>query len=165
MAKPTQTIHPSSAAKAARSLDESMGYLVRKTHFAFTANLATRLSQHDISISMWFFLRLLWEQDGVTQGELTAKLGLTAPTTVSAIDNLERRGLVVRRRNEADRRKTNVYLTKSGRALEAKLIYHATAVNQVALESLSDAEIKLLASLLHRMSDSLKRDTRGRQGD
>src|SRR5262245_12085990 len=76
------------------SLAESMGYLVRRTFRAFTRTLELRLAEYEISISMWFFLRLLWEQDGLTQREISEELGLTPPTTVSAIDALEKRGYV-----------------------------------------------------------------------
>src|SRR5437867_7075837 len=80
-------------------LEDSMGYLVRRTFRGFTRALEKRLARHNITISMWFFLRLLWEGDGRTQTELSKELGLTQPTTVSAMDNLERRGLIRRHRN------------------------------------------------------------------
>src|SRR5690349_1883492 len=85
-------------------LSGSMGYLVRRTFRAFTRVLEQRLVAEDISISMWFFLRLLWEGDERNQKEISDELGLTPPTTVSAMDNLEKRGLIVRKRNPQDRR-------------------------------------------------------------
>ena len=138
-------------------LDESLGYLVRKTHQAIVARLEERLAEHGILPSTWAFLRRLWDEDGLTQKELADALGLTPPTAVSALDNLEQRGLVERRLNGSDRRKRHIYLTASARILVAKLRPLATEVNDIALAELSDAEAKELMRLLHRVSDSLLR--------
>jgi DNA-binding MarR family transcriptional regulator len=138
-------------------LDESLGYLVRKTHHAIVARLDERLVDHGISPSTWAFLRRLWDEDGLTQKELADALGLTPPTAVTAIDNLERRGLVERRLNGSDRRKRHIYLTASARNLVAELRPLATEVNDIALAELSDAEAKELMRLLHKVSDSLLR--------
>jgi DNA-binding MarR family transcriptional regulator len=136
-------------------MDESLGYLVRKTHHAMVAQLDARLVDHGISPSTWAFLRRLWDEDGLTQKELADALGLTPPTAVSAIDNLERRGFVERRLNGSDRRKRHIYLTASARQLVAELRPLASEVNDIALAELSDAEAKELMRLLHKVSDSL----------
>jgi DNA-binding MarR family transcriptional regulator len=138
-------------------LDESLGYLVRKTHHAIVSRLDERLVQHGISPSTWAFLRRLWDEDGLTQKELADALGLTPPTAVSALDSLERRGFVQRRLNGSDRRKRHIYLTASARNLVAELRPLATEVNDIALAELSDAEAKELMRLLHKVSDSLLR--------
>lgn len=137
------------------STEDSMGYLVRRTFRSFTAALEDRLSQHGVSISMWFFLRLLWEGDGRSQKELGEELGLAPPTTVSAMDNLERRGLIHRIRDIEDRRKINIYLTGAGRDLKRKLGHYAAEVNAIALQDLSPSETALLRNLLQRVNDAL----------
>jgi DNA-binding MarR family transcriptional regulator len=138
-------------------LDESLGYLVRKTHHAMVAHLDSRLAEHGISPSTWSFLRRLWDEDGLTQKELADALGLTPPTAVSAIDNLEQRGLVERRLNGSDRRKRHIYLTAEARQMVAELRPLAIEVNDIALADLSAAEAKQLMRLLHKVSDSLQR--------
>ena len=112
---------PAAAKERAQAPKASMGHVIRRAHQAFTRSLEARLEPYGISSSMYFFLRLLWERDGQTQREISAELGLTPPTTVSAMDNLEGKGLIVRSRNAHDRRKINIYLTKRGRELESKL--------------------------------------------
>ena len=136
-------------------LSDSTGYVVRRAYRAFTRALELRLATHDVSISMWFFLRLLWLENGQTQKALSEELGLSQPTTVAAIDNLERRGFVERRRNAADRRKSNVFLTPAGRALEAELVPYAKQVNDVALQTLSPRDQDMARRLLLRMIGSL----------
>jgi DNA-binding MarR family transcriptional regulator len=139
--------------------DDSMGYLVRRTYRAFTRALEKRLKEHDVSLSMWFFLRLLWETDGKTQKELADELSLTQSSTVSAMDNLERRGLINRIRSVDDRRKINIYLTDAGRDLKRKLAHYALEVNQVALSDFDDAEVECLRSMLLKINRALANET------
>ena len=147
-----------SSMKRTQLLDESMGYLVRKTFRAFTRSLELRLAEHDVSISMWFFLRRLWEGDGLTQKELSKELGLTQPTTAAAMDNLERRGLIRRSRNPGDRRKINIYLTSSGKDLKPRLAKYAAEINEIAVRGFSKPEVATVRDLLSRMMEALNAD-------
>jgi MarR family transcriptional regulator, organic hydroperoxide resistance regulator len=139
-------------------VEQSTGYLIRQTFRSFTRSLEHRLAPHDISLSMWFFLRLLWEQDGLTQKELSDELGLTQPTTVAAMDVMEARGLIQRRRSSEDRRKTNIFLTQAGRALEKRLLPFAREVNEAALTNVTTAELQKLWTILERINHSLDAD-------
>lgn len=138
-------------------LDESLGYLVRKAHHAIVGRLEERLASRRISASTWSFLRRLWDEDGMTQRELASALGLTPPTAVSAIDNLQRRGLVERRLSGTDRRKRHIFLTDKARHLIEELRHHATAVNDIAVADLTSAEAHQLMQYLHKVVDSLLR--------
>lgn len=153
-----QSSLPKPLAGRAGRAEESMAYLVRQTFRAFTHVMEQRLRDHDISISMWFFLRALWDEDGRTQKEFGAELGLTQPTIVAAIDNLEKKKLVQRKRNVVDRRKVNVYLTPAGKALRGELVHYADEVNAAGLKDLSVAETIALRSLLLRVIASLEED-------
>ena len=145
------------------SLDDSTGYVVRRAYRAFTRALEIRLAEHDVNISMWFFLRLLWLDNGKSQKALSEELGLSQPTTVSAIDNLEKRGFVERRRDSADRRQSNVYLTPAGRALEARLAPFVKEVNDLAQAALAGHDQRIVRDLLTTMVVALDTDS-GQRG-
>ena len=138
------------------SVNDSMGYLVRRTYRNMTRGLEVRLQQHGVTLSMWFFLRLLWEGDGWTQKELTEELGLRQPTTVSAMDTLEKRGLVRRAPNPDDRRSTLIYLTKAGRDIREKLFRYADEANMLALKDMTAEEIRTLRKLLLKINETLE---------
>jgi DNA-binding MarR family transcriptional regulator len=95
----------------------------------------------------------------LTQKELSDELGLTQGTTVTAMDVMERRGLIERRRIDADRRKSFIYLTAKGRALRDELLPYAFEVNQAAEASISAAELKQLKDILTRINVSLSEDS------
>lgn len=143
------------------STSNSVGFLVRMTHKSFNRVLEKRLKEHKITVSMWFFLRLLWEKDGLSQKQCSYELNLSQPTIVSAIDNLEKRGLIRRVRNTEDRRLTNIFLTDAGWDLRKNIVHYAVDVNQVATESLTEAEINTVSALLTRINVALEAEYEG----
>lgn len=136
--------------------ESSVGYLLRDTHRAFSRILQASIAPWGVTMGMWYFLRALWDEDGLTQRELSRRVGMMEPTTVSALNHMERRGLIERRRNEKDRRKVNVFLTRQGKALEKKLLPYAVDVNRIALKSITPEEAEVLRGLFRRMKDSLR---------
>jgi MarR family transcriptional regulator, organic hydroperoxide resistance regulator len=138
--------------------DQSVGYLVREAHRAFLRALAARVSRHGVSIGMWYFLRALWEEDGLTQRELSRRVGMMEPTTATALESMERRGLISRTRNPHDRRKVNIRLTGEGRRLRRVLLPDAIEVNRVGLAGISPKEIPLLRGQLARIKRNLDAD-------
>jgi DNA-binding MarR family transcriptional regulator len=130
------------------SLDHSIGYQVRTTHRALQRYLQSKIEPHGVTLGMWYFLRVLWQQDGVTQSDLSRSIGTMEPTTLSAVSSMEKSGLVHRVRDEMDKRRQLVFLTPKGRALKQTLLPLAAEVVQVAATGLSLEETAMLLDLL-----------------
>ena len=160
IARRRETAAPSAATPEDDILppSRSVGYLVRQTHRAFTRALQARIAPHGVSIGMWFFLRALWQEDGISQRELSQRVGMMEPTTASALTNMERKGLVRRIRNRTDRRIVNVFLTERGRALRRELLPLAAEVNEAALRGVSVNEVAQLRALLAKLRTRLDAD-------
>jgi DNA-binding MarR family transcriptional regulator len=135
--------------------DESAGYLVRDTHLLFAKALRNRLQEHQITPGQWYFLRALWEEEGLSQRELSRRVGTTEPTTVSALRLLARNGMIERVRNPKDRRTINIFLTDKARAMKADLMPIALDVNDIATAGLSEPEFAQLRALLGKIRSNL----------
>lgn len=133
----------------------SIGAAIRTTHRQFAQDLQERLAPYDIPVGMWYFFRALWEEDGLTQRQLSQRVGSMEQTAVEQLRNMERRGYIERRRSVDDRRKIHVHLTESGLALKNWLMPFAIDVNRVALEGLSDGEVGFLRLVLERIRGNL----------
>ncbi|NJN51981.1 MAG: MarR family transcriptional regulator [Gammaproteobacteria bacterium] len=120
-------------------------------------NLEARVSAHGISQGMWFYLRVLWEHDGISQKELSERTGVVGPSTVGAIARMQAMGLIDCRKGEADRRVTTVHLTAKGRRLEATLVPLAIDVINEAVAGLSRAEVENMKAWLDHMRDNLEK--------
>jgi len=107
-----------------------------------------RLSDHNVSFGHWAFLRILWEQDGLTQRELSEQAGVMEPTTYAAMKAMEALGYIERKHLPGNNKNIHVFLTRNGRALKKKLIPLAEEINAIGTRGLTAAEIKTARKVL-----------------
>jgi DNA-binding MarR family transcriptional regulator len=149
-------IRPEREAKAWKlDPDDSIGYLLRDTYRYFMRLLSARIEPHGVTMGQWFFLRVLWQQDGLTQAELSNRAAMMTPTTVAALNTLEKKGLIERRAHPTDRRKYNVYLTKAGRQLERQLLPYAHEVTAIAAGAFSPERMEETRAALRKVRANL----------
>lgn len=139
------------------SLGGSIGYLIRDANRAFQRLLERRIAPHGVTRGQWYFLRVLWEEDGLSQRELSVRVGMMEPTTVIALRGLEKTGLVRRVRAADDRRVTRVHLTTKARRLRERLLQISQGVNDQGTEGIDRGELALFRRTVARMTQNLDR--------
>ncbi|AZN70491.1 MarR family transcriptional regulator [Georhizobium profundi] len=140
-------------------LETSLGYQIRATHRLFQRYLQGKIEPFGVSLGMWYFLRVLWEEDGLTQRELSQRVGTMEPTTLTALRSMERSGFIRRERNADDGRKINVFLTEEGRALQEKLLPLAREVVEDAASTLTRSDKEAMLELLAKVQLNLSAKT------
>lgn len=135
--------------------EESAGYQVRRAHRRFDRLLNAYLSRHGLKTGYWYYLRVLWLEDGVSQKYLSTKTNVAENTTASTVNAMVIDGLVTRTRDSADKRRFAISLTDRGRALEAELMQYAERINAVATKGIADDDIEQCLATLARMSENL----------
>jgi DNA-binding MarR family transcriptional regulator len=138
-------------------LTESSGFLVRDANRAFQRLLEKRISAFGLKRGQWYFLRVLWAEDGLSQRELSARVGTMEPTTVIALRSMERAGLVRRVRSEQDRRKAQVLLTPKAKRLRSELLSVARGITDEAERGFSRTELAQFHRVLARITINLDR--------
>lgn len=136
-------------------LDESLDFLIRDTRRLLLKCIDARLAQHGIPLGAWFPLRILYEEDGITQRELSRKLGYLDAAAGAIVEVMERQQLVRRKRNTDDRRKINVFLTPLGRRMGKLTIRHIAEINAQIEAGFSKRDAEALRRLLRRAHDNL----------
>ena len=134
---------------------ESDGYLVRDAHRAFQRLLERRIAPHGVTRGQWYFLRVLWTKDGLSQRELSARVGMMEPTTVIALRSMEKAGLVRRVRSIDDRRVTHVRITAKAKRMRDELLQLARGINAQADEGISPSDIAVFRRVIMRMTANL----------
>jgi DNA-binding MarR family transcriptional regulator len=134
---------------------ESIAYRLRDVYRAFAQILENELERHDVNIGSWLYLRVLWDEDGLTQSELTRRVGLMQPNTNAALRQLERRGLIRQTVDPHDRRRINIFLTPEGRALSRVLIPAAKKIRTRSVAGFRASEVAKLIEMLERMKANL----------
>jgi len=136
----------------------SFGYLLRIAFRSISRALERRTLPYGVTSGQWRFLRVLWVEDGITQRELSRRVGMREPTTVAAINSLEKAGFVTRRKSEEDRRRVHVHLTAKAKRLKAKLIPCVAEVNDIALKGLTPQQVALLRRALLQFVENFEAD-------
>jgi DNA-binding MarR family transcriptional regulator len=135
--------------------DDRLAHLVRDASRAFQKSLQLRLAKHHVPFGHWTFLRILWQNDGLTQRELSVRAGVMEPTTFSAIKSMLELGYIDKRMSKGNKKNRYIFLTPKGRALKSKLVPLAEETNRVSVKGLSEAEVlgarKVLLTLLHNL--------------
>jgi DNA-binding MarR family transcriptional regulator len=148
---------PDSGDEADRFLHEdTLGFELRITAEAIRGAMQEQLARHGIRLAHWSYLRVLWQEDGLSQIELSARVRRVGANTVSTLDALEEMELVRRERSRSDRRAVNVYLTPKAEALKADLVACAEDVQQRALKGFDPAREKLLRDMLSDIRANLR---------
>jgi len=136
---------------------ESAGYLVRDAHRAFQHLLEQRIAPFGVTRGQWYFLRVLWTEDGLSQRELSNRVGMMEPTTVIALQSMEKTGLVRRVRSAKDKRKAQVWLTPKARKLKHRLLPVARHITMQARDGVSKREFRHFRDVIARMTANLDR--------
>lgn len=140
------------------SVQHSFSYLLCTLYRDLMASTEQRTRQAGITAAQWRFLRTLYVEEGVTQRELSRRVGVREPTTLRAVARLEKMGLVARQTVADDRRKVMLMLTDQGREQVSRLLPMVTEVNLVALDGRTPEEEQVLKRLLLSTIRNLQAD-------
>ncbi|EMG38033.1 transcriptional regulator [Desulfocurvibacter africanus PCS] len=128
--------------------EESLGYQVNLAARLFARALAMRVEPLGLAPGQFPVLLALWESEGRTQGELCRLVQVEQPTMANTLARMERDGLIQRKPDPRDRRRTVIRLTTRGRDLESPAVASARSINARALESLTSREQSELRRML-----------------
>lgn len=132
----------------------SLGWLIAVLSNDMATTLDERLKEIDLRITLWPTLIVLWQEDGLTQSELSSRCLTANYTTTRVLDALEKSGLIERRPHPTSRRSHLVYLTELGQSLRMEGIARGKATNKKFMAGLSESEQDTFLQLLNKMIDS-----------
>jgi len=101
-------------------------------------------------------LRALWEQDGVTQSELTECLNRSPSTITKTVQRMEKAGLVKRCPDDSDERVSRVFLTDAGRAIQPAVEEVWNRLDRQIFAGFSPQELALFSDFLIRVCRNIE---------
>jgi len=129
-------------------IKDSIGHLISVINRKLQPMLEQKVRDQGVTYGTWFFLRALWEEDGICQVDLAKRVETSAPSTVAAIRKMQQAGLVTVRKDPQDARKIIVSLTAKGRGLEEILLPRLADYNRALLRGLTKAQVGQLREML-----------------
>jgi len=130
-----------------RRLQEASLVRLRDLNLTALGNLATTLSVQEFRA-----LEFLASNEPRKMGELAEFLGLAVNSVTDIVNGLERRGLVRRRRDDADRRVVRVELTRAGRAAAQTITSGVLDIYRTYLSALTEEEQETLLALYRKIA-------------
>jgi DNA-binding MarR family transcriptional regulator len=134
------------------SLDERIPFLLSQLGSYVAAEFDRALTTTGVDPRTYAVLMALATEDGQSQRQLSARLGIHRNAMVAVIDSLERQGLAERRSHPEDRRAFAVTLTAKARKLLPDLDARGRALEDDITSSLSPKERTTLRQLLQRLA-------------
>lgn len=111
-----------------------------------------RRAQHlNLTQPQWLTLLKLSREPGINQASLAVHLDVNPVTVAQSVDRLVKAGLVLRERQESDRRAVSLYLTDKAEPLLEELNEIAEQTRAIAFAGFSVAEAKVLEDMLVRV--------------
>lgn len=132
----------------------SLGWLIAVLGNYMAAALDDRLKELDLRITLWPTLMILWQEDGLTQTELSARCRTANYTTTRMLDVLEKKNIIERKSHPTSRRSHLVYLTDLGQSLKIEGITRAMETNNGFMSALSENEQETLINLVNKVINS-----------
>lgn len=132
-------------------IGNSIGFLLAKAYQRACLLFKEEFEGYEITPQQFGLLGFLWQEDGITQAELSARSQIDRTTMGGLIDRLEKEGLVMRCTHPEDRRAYRICLTEKGKSLEPALAPLAFKTQERLTAKLDRHEVEMLKSLLEKI--------------
>jgi DNA-binding MarR family transcriptional regulator len=139
-----------------RPLDFYVPYLLNRAGVRIATAFAEEMRPLGASLQIWRVLAALRERDGRRMGDLSATTSIEVSTLTRLVDQMEKKGLVARRRDPDDARVVMLFVTASGKRLTRRILPIAERYERVALKGFAAGEAQALREALRRLYDNME---------
>jgi MarR family transcriptional regulator, transcriptional regulator for hemolysin len=141
---------------------EPIGLLVAVVRRRIKQAVSTMVREHDLSPQQFWTLVAIANNEGASLRELAELQRMDQPTACRVVAALARRRLVHSGADPADRRRSRLVLTPSGRSLAERLAPIAAAVRSAVEAGLTPSERTAVVAGLRKVIANLENSEAGR---
>ena len=131
------------------------GFLINEISKLFHDELRRNSEELGFKSGYRQILRFLSHEDGVTQVDIARNSHFTAPTVSVTLKKMEDDGLISRKTDKKDTRRTRVFITEKGREWESKLFTTAMDCEEILVRGFSAEEIEEFDRLLKKAKENM----------
>ena len=136
-------------------LSDAFPYLLNRVGVRMGELFSRRLAPYGVTLPMYRVMATLWEQGDRRLGELSDVTSIELSTLSRLVGTMTRKGLVSRKRPDANARTVEINLTAKGRKLVVELIPLATLHEEIGLRSFGPEKIAALKRDLIKVFQNL----------
>lgn len=119
--------------------------------------LVRELKSINVDVGQYPFLLAVLRNPGITQEQISERLGMDRGTTARSVAALEEQGFIIRETDKRDRRINHIYATEKAEQLREQLYAVSDKLHSVYMADFTDEEKRQLSALLLKMRDNIKR--------
>jgi DNA-binding MarR family transcriptional regulator len=123
-------------------------FILSKANQKVYGTFKSRLLPYGLTPMQALVLHALYEEEGLSAGELGKRLSLDSATLSGVLDRMAENGWVIKSAVEADRRVLNIQLTDKSRQCRDKFLKDTLEVDQEVLSAFSVEERQLFIRML-----------------
>jgi DNA-binding MarR family transcriptional regulator len=123
-------------------------FILSKANQRVYATFKARLQSYGMTPMQALVLHALYEEEGLSAGELGKRLGLDSATLSGVLDRMAENGWVIKNAVKADRRVLNIQLSDKSRQCRDQFLQDTIEVNQEVLSTFGAEERLLLIRML-----------------
>ncbi len=135
---------------------EELEFLIRKTSFNIFKHGRRIINQYELSKSQFDIIVDIYFSSPKSLKKLCGALDL-APSTVSEmLDRMEKKDLIVKKKDEKDKRKIKIDITKQANKIVKEVINRRVEYVKDVLEDVNEENLEILKQVLMKMLECQK---------
>jgi len=144
----------SKAPATVSELESHLGYWLRRVSNHVSGAFIQSLQTRQVSAAEWVALRLLYQHERLTPGQLAEAVGLTRGAISKVLDKLEAKRWITRAADREDSRVQWLGLTRAGARLVPELAELADRNDETFFGCLTRSERAVLKRLLGKLTEA-----------
>ncbi len=138
------------------NIDDCIGFITNKCSKKISDEFNRRLQEYGVTRVQWIAIFYIGKYDnGIFQRELSDLMNVKESSMVRLIDRMEKEELVIRKKNDNDRRITSIFLTDKGIILRNKLLPLGEQFQKDATIGISSEELDIFKKVLEKMVNNI----------
>jgi DNA-binding MarR family transcriptional regulator len=147
-------------APSLRPTDESLQFMQRLLHLAHALQVRSRRMMHKLGVTapQRVVVRVVGLTPGISPRDIARMLGLHPSTLTGVLARLERAGLIDRREDPSDGRRSQLWLTRAGRRVNRERRGTVEGAVRRALRRADRATIEQTEDMIRLLISELERE-------
>ena len=137
------------------TFEENIGLLIHDVARLLRVLYDRQMASIGLTRSQWWLLTYLFFKDGINQSELAILMDMEKAPLSRLLDRMEKKGWVIRKNENKDRRTKNIYLSESIKPLISSMRDKAADYRSESLSILTDKERNKLKDILQILKKDL----------
>ena len=108
----------------------------------------------EITPEQWVILHYLWEENGLSMGDLVIKSRKDFANVTRIVENLKKQGYITKRKSRKDGRSYLVYCTKKGQEIKPGIEKCQKRSTEISLKNISKEEQATLLTILCKIENN-----------